>query len=309
MQRVLVTGAAGFVGRRVVADLRARAVEVVATSRAPGPGLTAIGTVSSQNDWRPLLEGCDGVVHLLARVHRGGSGSDADYLADNRDITGRLARDAAAAGVRRLVFVSSIKVHGDTSAPGTAFRPEDLPAPADAYGRSKLAAERALGAVAAETGLETVVVRPPLVYGPGARANFEQLIRLVALGLPLPFARLANRRSLVGLGNLSDFLVTCLDHPKAAGETLLVSDGVPLPLPDLLRAIGRALGRPARLFGLDPGLVRALLRLAGGPGLADRVAGDLVVDGTKAHVLLGWQPPFTLEQELAATVAARGRGS
>lgn len=307
MRRVLVTGAAGFVGRRVVADLRAKDIEVVATARAPGPGLTAIGTVTPETDWRPLFEGCDGVIHLLARVHRGGSGSDAAYLADNRDVTARLTRDAAAAGVARLVFVSSIKVNGETSAPGTGFRPDDVPAPADAYGRSKLAAEAALHAVAAQTGLQTVVVRPPLVYGPGVRANFELLIRLVALGLPLPFARLTNRRSLVGLGNLSDFLITCLAHPAAGGETFLISDGAAPTLPDLLVAIGRALDRPARLFGLDPGLLKALLRLAGGPGLVDRLAWDLVVDDAKGRERLGWQPPFGLEQELIATVAARRR--
>jgi len=197
MRRALVTGAAGFVGRRVVADLRARGIEVVATARAPGPGLTAIGTVTPQTDWRPLLRGCDGVIHLLARVHRGGSGSDADYLADNRDVTERLAGDAVAAGVRRLVFVSSIKVNGETSTSGTAFRPEDLPAPADAYGRSKLAAEQVLHAVAAETGLETVVVRPPLVYGPGVRANFALLMRLVAMGLPLPACPCRSRGSII----------------------------------------------------------------------------------------------------------------
>jgi nucleoside-diphosphate-sugar epimerase len=305
MRRVLVTGAAGFVGRRVVADLRGKGIEAIATARTPGPGLTAIGTVTPQTDWRPLLEGCDGVIHLLARVHRGGT--DADYLADNCDITERLARDAAAAGVRRLVFASSIKVNGETSAPGAPFRPDDAPAPADAYGRSKLAAEQALHAVAAETGLETVVVRPPLVYGPDVRANFELLIRLVALGLPLPFARLANRRSLVGLGNLSDFLLICLDHTNAAGETFLVADGEALTVPELLVAIGRALGRPARLFALDPGLLHALLRLAGGSGLVDRLAGDLVVDSSKARELLGWHPPYRLDQELADTVARRRR--
>ena len=236
-----------------------------------------------------------------------GTGTDADYLADNRDVTERLARDAAAVGVRRLVFVSSIKVNGETSDPRAAFRPDDVPAPADAYGRSKLAAEQVLAQVAAETGLEIVVVRPPLVYGPGVRANFDLLIRLVALGLPLPFARLTNRRSLVGLGNLSDFLLTCLDHPNAGGETFLVSDGEAPTLPELLEAIGRALHRPARLCGLDPGLLKALLRLAGGSGLVDRLAGDLVVDATKAQALLDWRPPCRPEQELAATVDARRR--
>lgn len=307
MRRVLVTGAAGFVGRRVVADLRSRDIAVVATARAPGPGLTAIGTVTPQTDWQPLLRGCDGVIHLLARVHRGGSGSDADYLADNRDITHRVARDAAAVGVRRLVFVSSIKVNGEISPPGAAFRPDDVPAPADAYGRSKLAAERTLHAVSAETGLEIVVVRPPLVYGPGVGANFALLIRLVTLGLPLPFARLHNRRSLVGLSNLSDVLLACLDHPNAAGETFLVADGEALMLPELLQAIGRALGRPARLFALDPRLLLALLRLVGGPGLVDRIAGELVVDSSKARELLGWQPPYGLDEELADTIARRRR--
>jgi nucleoside-diphosphate-sugar epimerase len=307
VRRVLVTGAAGFVGRRVVTDLRAAGVDVVATARLPGPGLTAIGTVTSSTDWQPLLAGCDGVIHLLARVHRGGRGSDADYLADNRDITERLARDAAAAGVRRLVFVSSIKVNGETSAPGAPFRPDDPPAPADAYGRSKLAAEQALQAVSEETGLEVAVVRPPLVYGPGVRANFALLIRLVALGLPLPFAGLGNRRSLVGLGNLADLLRVCLDQPAAAGETFLVADGPPLTLAELLGAIGRALRRPVRLFGTSPRLLALALRLAGGPGLADRLAGELVVDDSKTRMLLGWQPPHRLDEELAATIAARGR--
>jgi nucleoside-diphosphate-sugar epimerase len=307
MRRVLVTGAAGFIGRRVVADLRSRGIDVVATARTPGPSLTAVGTVTPETDWQPLLAGCDGVIHLLARVHRRGTGTEADYLADNRDITERLARAAAAAGVSRLVFVSSIKVNGETTAPGTAFRPDDAPAPYDAYGRSKLAAEQVLHRVAGETGLETVVVRPPLVYGPGVRANFELLIRLVALGLPLPFARLANRRSLVGLGNLSDFLLTCLDHPKAAGETFLVADGAAPSLPELLTAIGLALGRPARLFAFDPGWLKALLKLAGGPGLVDRLAADLVVDASKAQNLVGWQPPYRLDDELAATIAARQR--
>lgn len=307
MRRVLVTGAAGFAGRRVVADLRRRGVEVVATARAPGPGVTAIGTVTPHTDWGLLLEGCDGVIHLLARVHRRGMGADADYQADNCDITERLARDAAAAGVARLVFVSSIKVNGETTGPGAAFQPDDKPAPADAYARSKLAAERALQAVAAATGLEIVVVRPPLVYGPGVGANFAFLMRLVASGLPLPFARLANRRSLVGLGNLSDFLVTCLMHPNAAGETFLVADGEAISLPELLSAIGRALGRPARLFGIDPDLLRVLLKLAGGDGLVDRLAGDLVVDSSKALEVLGWQAPRRLDQELADTVAARRR--
>lgn len=307
VRRVLVTGAAGFVGRRVVAELRASGIDVVATARLPGPGLTAIGTVTPQTDWQPLLTGCDGVIHLLARVHRDGSGTDAEYLVDNRDITERLARDAAAAGVKRLVFVSSIKVNGDASRPGTPFRPDDPPAPADAYGRSKLAAELALRAVADETGLEVVVVRPPLVYGPGVGANFERLVRLVALGLPLPFARLGNRRSLIGLGNLSDLLRVCLVHPDAAGETFLVADGASPTLPELLLAIGRALGRPVRLFGLDPGVLKALLRLAGGTGLADRLAGELVVDDSRTRALLGWQPPYGLDEELAATVAARRR--
>jgi nucleoside-diphosphate-sugar epimerase len=307
VRRVLVTGAAGFVGRRVVTDLRAAGVDVVATARLPGPGLTAIGAVTPQTDWQPLLAGCDGVIHLLARVHRSGRGSDADYLADNRDITERLARDAAAAGVRRLVFVSSIKVNGETSAPGVPFRPDDPPAPADAYGRSKLAAEQVLQAVSAETGLEVAVVRPPLVYGPGVRANFALLIRLVALGLPLPFAGLGNRRSLIGLGNLADILRVCLDHPAAAGETFLVADGPPPTLAELLSAIGRALGRPVRLFGTSPRLLAFALRLVGGPGLADRLAGELVVDDSKTRTLLGWQPPHGLDEELAATIAARGR--
>lgn len=298
MRRVLVTGAAGFVGRRVVMDLRGRGIEVVAISRRAGIGLVATGTVTPETDWRPFLAGCDGVIHLLARVHRGGRGRDADYLADNSAISSRLARDAAAAGVQRLVFVSTIKVNGETTAPGAAFSESDLPAPADAYARSKLAAERELWRIAEATGLEVAIVRPPLVYGPGVGGNFRLLQRLVSSGLPLPFGGVDNRRSLVGLGNLSDFLATCLTHPAAAGQVWLVADAVPLPLSDLLRAIAHAVEQSPRLFALHPKVVEFGLRFAGGQGLVDRLLGDLVVDTTKAQRELGWVPPFSLEDEL-----------
>lgn len=306
MRRVLVTGAAGFVGRRVVADLRGRGIEVVATARTAADGAIAIGTATPETEWQPWLAGCDGVIHLMARVHRGGRGSDADYLRDNSAITERLARDAAAGGVRRLVFVSTIKVNGETTGKGAAFSEADAPAPADAYARSKLAAEEALWRVAAETGIEVAVVRPPLVYGPGVGGNFRLLQRLVASGLPLPLGGVRNARSLVGLGNLSNLLITCLTHPAAVGEVWLAADGEALSLPALLAAIADAQGRIARLFALPPVVLELAVRLAGGQGLVDRLLGDLVVDTAKARRALGWVPPYGLAEELAGA-GATGR--
>lgn len=310
--RILVTGANGFVGRALCAVLAERGHLVVAVVR-PGRAAPArteaavVGDLDGDTDWSKALHGVDAVVHLAARVHVMRDEAD-DPLAEFRRVnvagTRRLAEQAAAAGVRRLVFVSSVKVNGDNS-PGRPFTDADPPAPPDAYGLSKHEAEMALAAVAAATGLETVVVRPPLVYGPGAAGNFRVLLDAVRRGLPLPLAAVRNRRSLVFVGNLVDALALCAEHPAAAGRTYFVRDGEDVSTAQLFRLLARALGRPARLWPLPPALLRAAATLLGRTAAADRVLGSLQVDDGALRLSLGWRPPFTLAEGLALTVSGQ----
>jgi UDP-glucose 4-epimerase len=223
------------------------------------------------------------------------------YQRVNADATGHLARQAAAAGVRRFVFISSIKVNGERSLPGRPFTEYDPPAPRDAYGVSKLAAENALREVGAETGMETVVVRPVLTYGPGVRANFLAMLRWIWRGIPLPFGAVRNLRSLVGVDNLTDFLATCVRHGAASNQTFLVSDGRDLSTPELIRSAGAALQRPARLFAVPPRLLGMAGFLAGKQEPLRRLLDSLQVDIAKARRVLGWDPPQTFEAELERT--------
>ena len=300
---VLVTGAAGFVGTRLCADLRAAGRLVRPADRH------GVGTVTPETDWSAHLAGSSHVVHLLARVHRRGEPPDAAlYHRDNVALTLNLARQAARSGVRRFVFLSSVKVFGDTSPPGRAWRETDPPHPTDPYGHSKRDAETALLALGRDTGMEVVMLRPPMVYGAGVKANFRTLLRAVELGLPLPLGAITNRRSLVGLGNLSDMIIRCLDHPAAAGESYFVADGAPLSTTELLRAIARALDAPSRLLAVPAPLLDGLLRALGRRDLAARLLGDLEVDIAKARDHLGWVPPFSLEIGLSEAVAAYRAG-
>jgi nucleoside-diphosphate-sugar epimerase len=227
----------------------------------------------------------------------------AEYRRVNVDGTLALARAAAQAGVRRFVFVSSIKVNGERTPPGRAFRADDAPAPADAYGVSKWEAEQGLFALSRETGMEVVVIRPPLVYGPGAKGNFAALVRWVARGVPLPLGAVRhNRRSLVGLDNLVDLIVTCLDHPGAANEVFLAADGEDLSTADLLRRVGRAMGHPARLLPVPVWVLQAAAASLGKRAVAERLLGSLQVDGSKAGELLGWEPPCMVDEGLRRAV-------
>jgi UDP-glucose 4-epimerase len=280
--RVVVTGAAGFIGRAAVPSLRARGHEVIALDRA------ATGDLAGFTRWPAHLAGADAVVHLAALAHSRGV-DDARLRAVNVEAALALGRAAAAAGARMLLM-SSLKVLGEET-PGAAFDDASPPAPQDAYARAKAGAEAALRAV---PGLALTVLRPPLVYGPGVKANFLALLRAVARGWPLPLASIHNRRSLVFAGNLADAVARCLEAPAAAGKSYCISDGAALSTPDLCRALGAALGRSPCLFPFPP----ALLELA---PPARKLTRSLAVDDRAIRRDLGWAPPYTLEQGLRLT--------
>lgn len=311
MTPVLVTGANGFVGRRAVARLAADGRQVRAVVRAL-PAATdravdwrSVGDLADVADWQPLLAGVGAVIHLAGRAHKMNEWPAEEYLYRrvNVELTLRLARAAAEAGVRRFVFVSSVKASGESTAPEECLSSADQPAPVDPYGLSKFEAERGLRELSAATGLEVVIVRPPLVYGPGVGANFLRLMNAVDRGLPLPFGAVENRRSLVFVGNLVDALVVCAEHPQAAGRTYLVSDGEDVSTPELVRAIAGALGRAPRLIGVPPALMRAAGALLGRRAQVDRLLGSLAVDSGPIRSELGWMPPYSLRQGLAETAA------
>lgn len=311
--KVAVTGANGFVGRRLVADFAADGHQVVAAARQPieSPPSGAIWRqapdLGADADWREVVRGCDLVVHAAARVHVMKDDAEdplAAYRAANVEGTLSLARQAAEARVRRFLFVSSIKVNGEGTAPGHPYRADDKPAPVDPYGVSKAEAEAALFALGRETGMEVVVVRPVLVYGPGVRANFAAMTKAVARGLPLPLGGIRNRRSLLFVGNLSDLVRRAAEHPAAAGRTFLVSDGEDLSTPETLRRLGTALGRRARLLLVPPAILRAAAAALGKKAQAQRLLGSLQVDITPNREILGWTPPFSVEAGFAETAAA-----
>ncbi|EPN6726144.1 SDR family oxidoreductase [Pseudomonas sp. GD03817] len=308
---ILVTGASGFVGGALCRQLDTLgSFAIRAASRDLGGASVAgiqavtVADLSATTDWARALSGVDLVVHAAARVHvmkETASDSLAEFRRVNVDGTLNLARQAAAAGVQRFIFISSIKVNGESSQPGQPLRADDSPAPQDAYGVSKHEAEQGLRQLAAATGMEVVVIRPVLVYGPGVKANFHSMMRWLQRGVPLPFGAVCNRRSLVSLANLVDLVVTCIDHPRAANQTFLASDGDDVSLTQLLRALGLALGRPARLLPVPAGLLRGAVLLIGRRDLAQRLFGTLQVDIEKNRQLLGWYPPCTLEQGLNMT--------
>jgi nucleoside-diphosphate-sugar epimerase len=302
---VLVTGATGFVGREVCARLErdGRGVRL-AVRREPGPSRVVVGDIGAKTDWRAALEGVDSVVHLAARVHvmhETAADPDAAFRQVNVDGTRRLAEQAAEAGVRRFVFVSSVKVSGEQTALGRPFRPDDAPAPADPYGRSKRDAELALGEIAAASSMSVARIRPPLVYGPGVRANFLAMMRWVRRGVPLPLASVNNRRSLVFVGNLADLVCRCIDHPRAAGELFFASDGEDLSTPELLRRLAVALHVRARLFPMPVPLLAAGARAVGKRAIFDRLCGSLQVDVEPTRRLLDWTPPFSVDAALSKT--------
>lgn len=313
--KVLVTGASGFVGRGLCPVLVEQAHEVVAVLRSASaiempkqleayPSPAIVGSIGPETNWQPLLKGVHAVVHLAARVHvMRDAASDplSVFRSVNTAGTLNLARQSAAAGVKRFVFVSSIKVNGEGRE--SPYTESDPPGPQDAYAISKWEAEQGLREIESATGMEVVVLRPPLVYGPGVGANFLRLMRMVEKRRPLPFGRVENRRSLLYLGNFTDAIRLCLEHPAAAGKTYLLSDGEDVSSADLVRRLARAMKRPARLLPVPASWLRTAGALAGRSAEMDRLLGSLAVDSSQIRRELGWRPPFSMEDGLGQTVA------
>lgn len=311
MMHVLVTGANGFVGTAVLARLAGeKATSVRGTARQEisflpaGAEYVHIGDLGSDTRWDTALQGVDVVVHTAARVHM-----MRDPLADplrefcriNVEGTLNLARQAVDAGVRRFVFVSSVKVNGERTEPGKPFSAADFPRPVDPYAVSKYEAELGLRRLEAETGLEVVIIRPPLVYGQGVKANFLVMMRWLQRGIPLPLGAVRNKRSLVALDNLVDLIAACVRHPAAAGQIFMVSDGEDLSLAELLQRLGTWLGVTPRLISLPPSILKASARLLGRPDVVGRLCDSLQVDIGATCNRLGWVPPIGVDDALQRT--------
>lgn len=301
MTRVLVTGASGFIGRTLVPALGAAGHEVRAASRrkpafAPPVEAAVHGDLGPDVEWAPLLAGVDYVVHLAGIAHTGAGVPDADYDRVNHRATAALGEAARKAGVKRVVFVSTIRAQTGPQA-GHVLTEADAPQPTDPYGSSKLAAEAAL----AQSGVGFTVLRPVLVYGPGIKGNLRTLARLAALPVPLPFGSFANRRSLLSAGNLAGAIRHVLQHPESGGETYVVADLQPVSLTQIIKALRAGLGRPPGLLNVPPGLIRLGLTMLGRGRQWDQLGGQLVVNPAKL-VIAGWKPETDTAAGLAAMV-------
>ncbi|UVJ42785.1 SDR family oxidoreductase [Pseudomonas sp. LS1212] len=306
----LLTGATGFVGGAILKRLCQQGYPVTAVSRTPlntqdlPAKVVRVDALDGSTAWQDSLKGVEVVIHSAARVHVMHD-TEADPLAAFRKVnvegTLNLARQAAGAGVRRFIFISSIKVNGEGTRKGQAYRADDAPAPADPYGISKKEAEEGLMALARSTSLEVVIIRPVLVYGPGVKANFLAMMKWLDKGVPLPLGAIDNRRSLVALDNLVDLVLVCVTHPAAANQTFLVSDGEDLSTTSLLKRMAVALGKPARLLPVPSWLLELAARLLGKRALSQRLNGSLQVDIEKTRTLLGWEPPVAVDDALAQT--------
>jgi len=313
VSRLFVTGASGFIGQALCRHLHGRGFDVIAAFRQPSAGAESlpgfftrqvvVETLGPDTPWRQYLSGVDTIIHLAARVHVMKERSK-DPLNEFRQVntlgTEQLAREAVAAGVRRFVYVSTIKVNGESTR-DVPFTEEDRARPMDPYAVSKYEAEQILMGISTDTELEVVIVRPPLVYGPGVKGNLQTLLGLIYRGVPLPVAACRNRRSLVGLSNFVDQLTLCATHASAAGETFLVSDGMDMSTPELIRRLAAALGRPARLLSLPVSWLYLAARLTGKQSVYERLCESLSVDSGKIRRLLGWTPVRTPDEELSDT--------
>ncbi len=306
--KVLVTGAAGFVGSALMYSLKQRdhinPIGIV-RHQLSDPlipySINSVGDMDNATDWTSVLSGIQVIIHTVGRAHvMNDSAEDPldEYRSVNVGVTINLARQAAEAGVKRFIYISSIKVNGEQSAEGKPFTADDIPLPEDPYGISKFEAERGLQELAESTGMDIVIIRPPLVYGPGVKGNFASMVRLVGKGLPLPLGAVYNKRTLVALDNLVDLIVTCVDHPAAANQVFLAGDAEDLSTTELLRGVAKAMGKPCRLVPVPSFILRLGAILLGKKALAQRLLGSLRVDISKNSELLGWKPPLTVEEGL-----------
>lgn len=302
--KVLVTGANGLVGRALCSMLEQSGYQVLrAVREATSPWEISVGEVNERTNWDALALGIDAVVHLAAKVPLSESDSQTgsvQYRQINAQGTERLARRCAAEGVKRFIFVSTVKVLGEGR--DEPYRSDNSAMPSDAYGVSKRDAEQSLTQIAAETGMEVVVLRPPLVYGPGVKGNFLRLLQAVDRRTPLPLGSIQNRRSLIYLGNLADAIMVCLKHPGAAGKTFMVSDGDDVSTPELIRLIAAALERPVFLLPVPVPWMIWAAKLLGKQSSVDRLVGSLAVDIRPIQNDLGWSPPYSMRSGLASTV-------
>lgn len=311
--KLLVTGANGFVGRALCVRAADHLITVQPATRAathiPGVGPSlAVGSVDETTQWKDALEGCNTVVHLAARAHimkEFAANPSFEFYRTNVQGTINLAQQAAVAGVNRFVFISTIGVNGAETF-GIPFAANAMASPHSPYAISKYKAELGLRAVAMQTGMEVVIIRPPLVYGPDAPGNFGSLMRWLRSGVPLPLGAINNQRSLVALDNLTDLIVMCLRHPAAANQTFMVSDGEDVSTTELLLRMGQAMGKPARLLPLPASWLKLAAALVGKPDVAQRLCGSLQVDISKTRELLGWVPPVSLDEGLRRAASGLG---
>lgn len=311
MRRVLVTGATGFLGRALVARLSVdgRFVTCAASRREEQDWpdrveAVQVGDLEVDTNWSNAVRGTDVVIHTAARVHvKDDTSSDpmSEFRAVNLEGTLNLARQAAAAGVKRFIFTSSIKVNGEGTPLNQPYLAKDMPAPVDPYGVSKREAEDGLRKLASDTGLEVVIIRPPLVYGPGVKANFLSMMHWLDWGVPIPLGAINNKRSLVALDNLADLIITCIDHPAAANQTFLVSDDEDMSTSELLQRMAMALGKPTRLIPVPEMLLKAGAMFLGKREIVQRLLGSLQVDISKTREVLGWTPLVSVDEALKKT--------
>ena len=303
--KILITGANGFIGTHLCNELSNRNIGFRATARNANENSYAdfvscdLETTESLNQ---LMDGCDIVIHLAGRAHMTSDNSQEKYRVANELVTQRLANAAKQNGIARFVYLSSIKVNGESSNPGLPIRQSDTPHPLDNYGRSKLAAELALQAICHDNSMEYVIIRPTLVYGKGVKANFSALISAVKRGFPFPIATVRNARSMIGINNLIDLIITSSTNPKAANQTFLASDGTDTSTPALVRLIAKSLNRQTRIFPFPISILRLLAAVFGKSSAIDKLTGSLSVDISHTTSTLNWHPPFSIESEIAKAV-------
>jgi nucleoside-diphosphate-sugar epimerase len=310
--KILVTGANGFVGSQLSETLAKSGHEVRNTARSLASNSSTTRELitcdlESADNLDHLTTGCDAIVHLAGRAHvmsDNPATSESLYVSANVDVTRKLAQSASRTGVKRMILMSSVKVNGESTTINTPFTSQDIPDPQDPYGRSKAQAEQALWEITSTSDLEGVVIRPPLVYGPGVRANFASLIGIVGRGLPLPLGSIQNKRSFVSLDNLVDLISTTVQSPNAAGNTFLVSDGHDLSTPELVRSIASALDQSPKLLPFPSALLKLAATASGKRGAYDRLCGSLTVDIALTKQKLSWTPPFTVQDSMQRTVDA-----